>query len=153
MKYPDREFQLATEASSRLQRHCATRLVDHLMNMDYASTPRMKVIKNFALLSAVGVPASACTTTNLAYVTPTEFVREEQRLCPIGNRRHPARTRIQLRSATLRKNWRYFFFFPARPRWLSGSRINVAIVPRRFLDRLSPFHLFSSSPSTSLLAG
>jgi hypothetical protein len=41
----------------------AARLLDHLMNVDNASSPRMESVKYLALFAPVGVPAPRCSIT------------------------------------------------------------------------------------------
>src|SRR6478672_9092420 len=41
--------------------HSARHLLDHLMNLNSASCPRMPKIEHFALLSPMGVASSRCT--------------------------------------------------------------------------------------------
>jgi len=66
------------------------------MNVNYASAPRMKAIKNFALLSPVGVPASTCTTRS-GLMPQSDTSHQHQRcLClrsPRGRLRYADRLR------------------------------------------------------------
>ena len=67
-KPPDRTSKSAVQQSTRrvvvmaAADHIARRLLNHLMNMNDASCPRMPRIKNLALLGPMGVASSCCTT-------------------------------------------------------------------------------------------
>ena len=69
--------------------HIARRLLDHLMNMNDASCPRMPRIKDLALLGPMGVASSRCTTP----IDPT-------RPSAAG---HPTRSMLRKQA---RRNWR-----------------------------------------------
>ena len=66
IEHPGRNLQpspgcLTREAATE---NLSASLLNHLMNMDRASGPRMPRIKKLVLRDPVGVPSSCCTTTS-----------------------------------------------------------------------------------------
>src|SRR5260370_42273993 len=66
IEHPGRNLQpspgcLTREAATE---NLSARLLNHLMNMDQASGPRMPRIKKLVLRDPVGVPSSCCTTAS-----------------------------------------------------------------------------------------
>jgi len=66
IEHPQRQFQPTTGRALIMATagHGARHLVDHLMNLNGASCPRMPKIENFALLGPMGVASSRCTMTS-----------------------------------------------------------------------------------------
>src|SRR6266403_823739 len=61
-------------------------LLNHLMNMDQASCPRMPRIKKLVLRDPVGVPSSCCITTGV----PIRVLTAARRIKPTSPRCHSA---------------------------------------------------------------
>jgi hypothetical protein len=62
IEHPNRQFQQSTRAVvMAAAHHFARRLLDHLMNMNNASCPRMPRVKDLALFGPMGVASSRCT--------------------------------------------------------------------------------------------
>src|SRR5258707_15639266 len=81
IEHPGRNLQPSPGRPTReaATENLSARLLNHLMNMDQASGPRMPRIKKLVLRDPVGVPSSCCTT-------PSERIG----LCT-GMRRYPVR--------------------------------------------------------------
>jgi hypothetical protein len=85
VEHPGRQFLPASRARvTRAAHHVPDRLLDHLMNVDDTSSPRMPRIKDLSLLGAldpVGVRSLGCTITTalqraLGGSTPAERIAE-----------------------------------------------------------------------------
>jgi len=66
IKHPNGDFQKPVRPAARetAPKHGHTDLVDHPMNINRPTEPRMPSIKNLAPVGNVGVLAFSCTTTN-----------------------------------------------------------------------------------------
>src|ERR1700737_3504231 len=66
IEHPGRNLQPSPGCPTReaATENLSARLLNHLMNMDQASCPRMPRIKKLVLRDPVGVPSSCCTTTS-----------------------------------------------------------------------------------------
>jgi hypothetical protein len=61
----------------------SARLLNHLMNMDQASGPRMPRIKKFVLRDPVGVPSSCCITRLARTFQSTRTRRRREQYMPL----------------------------------------------------------------------
>jgi hypothetical protein len=66
IEHPGRNLQPSRRCPTReaATENLSASLLNHLMNMDQASGPRMPRIKKLVLRDPVGVPSSCCTTTS-----------------------------------------------------------------------------------------
>src|SRR5271154_2861231 len=66
IEHPGRYLQPSPGCPAReaATENLSASLLNHLMNMDQASGPRMPRIKKLGLRDPVGVPSSCCTTTS-----------------------------------------------------------------------------------------
>src|SRR3979411_2869537 len=73
--------------------HSACRLVDHLMNLNGASCPRMPKIDDFALLGPVGVASSRCITADVhtRALTAQHPIRPTSTRCRSARQLNPGR--------------------------------------------------------------
>jgi hypothetical protein len=69
IEHPNRQFQQSTRRAVVMAAadYFARRLLDHLMNMNNASCPRMPRVKDLALLGPMGVLSSRCTMAPTAF--------------------------------------------------------------------------------------
>src|SRR5260370_37235326 len=86
IEHPGRNLQpspgcLTREAATE---NLSASLLNHLMNMDQASGPRMPRIKKLVLRDPVGVPSSCCITRLARTFQSTRTRRRRERYMPLG---------------------------------------------------------------------
>ena len=86
IEHPNRQFQQSTGRAVVMAAadHFARRLLDHLMNMNDASCPRMPRIKDLALFGPMGVASSRCTIAvgRMRALTERRLTRPTSTRCP-----------------------------------------------------------------------
>ena len=95
IEHPQRQFQPTTGRALIMATagHGARHLVDHLMNLNGASCPRMPKIENFALLGPMGVASSRCTmaSVHIRALTVLRRTRLTSPSCPSAWQPNPGR--------------------------------------------------------------
>src|SRR6516162_1279851 len=95
IEHPQRQFQPTTGRALIMATagHGARHLVDHLMNLNGASCPRMPKIENFALLGPMGVASWRCTmaSVHIRALTALRRTRPTSPSCPSAWQPNPGR--------------------------------------------------------------
>src|SRR5215468_281370 len=95
IEHPQRQFQPTTGRALIMATagHGARHLVDHLMNLNGASCPRMPKIENFAALGPMGVASSRCTMASVPIraLTALRRTRLTSPSCPSAWQPNPGR--------------------------------------------------------------
>src|SRR5262245_48112917 len=86
--------------------HSACHLIDHLMNLNGASCPRMPKIDDFAVLGPMGVASSRCTIPNVhtRALTAVRPIRLTSQRCRSARQHNNGRRSTYRRGFFVQKN-------------------------------------------------